>query len=156
MDILSYRAADRNSILNYSLAPESLAFTRTPREALAYGRGRHGYYPYLCLADKQLVGFFVLDAGADKYRYTADSSGLLLRSFSVADPYRGKGYAKAILKQIPDFIAENFPQFKTVVLGVNKQNKIAVNLYRNHGFSETGRTYVNTKGRQLIMEMHLQ
>ena len=42
-------------------------------------------------ADAQIVGFFILDSGADRLLYSDNPRALLLRAISIAPAQQGKG-----------------------------------------------------------------
>ena len=48
-------------------------------------------------AGTEIVGFFILDSGADLRHYSDNPHALLLRSMSIAPAQQGKGYARAAL-----------------------------------------------------------
>lgn len=119
------------------------------------------YHSILCIDNEQLVTFFVLDNGKDKYKYTNRSDSILLRSFSTDSRHTRKGYAKECLKLLPQFIKMNYPDISEVVLGVNEKNPAAIQLYENCGFHDTFKKYYSEKsyqkhkGYQKILAMKL-
>jgi len=50
----------------------------------------------------------------------------------VREEYRGKGYGEILLNQTYDILKKK--GIKRVLLKVGKKNKIAINLYKKHGF----------------------
>jgi diamine N-acetyltransferase len=55
--------------------------------------------------------------------------------------FQGKGYGKEALKQVFDYISSKpFGPSRTVVLTCNPGNEVAMHLYHQIGFTETGRS----------------
>ena len=103
-------------------------------------------------ADAEIVGFFILDSGADLRHYSDNPHALLLRSMSFAPAQQGKGYARAALgaARLHPLLRAHFPDGGEIVLGVNHANHAAIALYQRCGFSDSGRTYMGVKGLQYI------
>ena len=103
-------------------------------------------------ADAEIVGFFILDSGADLRHYSDNPHALLLRSMSIAPAQQGKGYARAALgaARLHPLLRAHFPDGGEIVLGVNHANHAAIALYQRCGFSDSGRTYMGVKGLQYI------
>lgn len=150
MLIRPYQSGDQQAVEAYYLREEAKPFTRSPQEALAYGLSCETYRPFLCFEGEVLVASFVLDGGEDRLIYTDKANSLLLRSFSVDSRFEGQGHAKAVLAQLSDLMHQYFPHIKEVVLGVNADNKRAINLYSHNGFEDTGDIYQGPKGAQQI------
>ncbi len=83
-------------------------------------------------------------------------NGLLFRSFSLDVNFRGQGLSKTIMADIIPFVQTNFPDINVVVLTVNDANMTAARLYQRMGYSDTGRTFMGEKGKQLIFEKWLE
>ncbi|SFN84296.1 diamine N-acetyltransferase [Pseudobutyrivibrio sp. UC1225] len=57
----------------------------------------------------------------------------------IDEKYQGKGYGKAALEQVMSYIGTKpFGDSNRVTLTCNKENKLALALYKNLGFEETG------------------
>ncbi|STY87262.1 Uncharacterised protein [Moraxella ovis] len=84
--------------LSYEPGDEQIQFTVLPKDWLDDERA--DAYKAVILDDDlhQVVGFFVLDIGQDKYRYTDNPNAVLLRSMSINPVFQGKGYAKRALE----------------------------------------------------------
>ena len=93
-------------------------------------------------AGTEIVGFFILDSGADLRHYSDNPHALLLRSMSIAPAQQGKGYARAALgaARLHPLLRAHFPDGGEIVLGVNHANHAAIALYQRCGFSDSGRT----------------
>jgi ribosomal protein S18 acetylase RimI-like enzyme len=66
---------------------------------------------------------------------TFDGRRIHLHHFGILPEYQGKGLSKLLLKESLAFVKKKGYQVK---LEVHKNNKIAVNLYRNSGFDYLG------------------
>jgi GNAT superfamily N-acetyltransferase len=102
------------------------------------------------------VGLFQLNTGLEKMDYGSNPQSILLRSFSINPAFQGKGMAKEILRQLPDFIRRNFPEVNEVLLSVNKRNPHAHRLYSDAGFTDTGRLMNGPFGEQYILSFKLK
>ncbi|EST10863.1 GCN5 family acetyltransferase [Sporolactobacillus laevolacticus DSM 442] len=131
---------------------EDIQFTGHPREAVELAEKEPDRHAILILHGQALVGFFVLHGWAGAKKYTDDQHALLLRTFSIDTRHQGKGYAKQAMKQLPDFVRTNFSDIERVVLGVNRANYPAQNLYLRNGFSDTGRRVIGAHGEQYVFE----
>ena len=103
-------------------------------------------------AGTEIVGFFILDSGADLRHYSDNPHALLLRSMSIAPAQQGKGYARAALgaARLHPLVRAHFPDGDEIVLGVHHANHAAITFYQRCGFSDSGRTYMGVKGLQYI------
>ena len=69
----------------------------------------------------------------------------------VADQYQGKGYGKAGLQALIEYMQAKY-QCKTIFLDVSPENQIAIRLYENAGFKNTGKI----QGHSHIFELALE
>ena len=137
----------------YPLTAEQLEFTGHPVDMLkneALSRN-----PVTIMAGNQIVGFFVLDSGDDRYRYTENPNSILLRGFSIHPDYQRQGIAQKAIQALPTFIHKQFPQFDEVVLGVNERNEAAAHVYIKAGFKDEGRRYDGSKGQQIVLHLYI-
>lgn len=137
----------------YRLNASQQAFTAMPGEWLDGDRTlERDKLAITIFADAEIVGFFILDSGADLRHYSDNPHALLLRSMSIAPAQQGKGYARAALgaARLHPLLRAHFPDGGEIVLGVNHANHAAIALYQRCGFSDSGRTYMGVKGLQYI------
>lgn len=101
------------------------------------------------------VGFFALEEGEKVYKYSNNPMARVLTSFSIDSGSQGKGLAKRGLKLLPSFVKEVLPNINEVVLGVNKRNIAAINLYLKTGFVDKNQVYDGPKGPQHILHLNI-
>ena len=150
--LVPYHPDHQQAFRFYPLTPEQLEFTLHPLEILKI----EGYSrtPITIFASNQIVGFFVLDVGNDRFNYTENPLSILLRGYSIHPDVQGQGIAQKSLQALPTFISKEFPKFDEVVLGVNERNEAAKHVYMKAGFKDEGRRFMGTKGQQDVL--HLQ
>lgn len=147
MRLVPYDPSFQSYIENYYV--EDLSYTGLPKDILH--NSKETFFPVLCFEKDQLVCFFILDSGKDKFQYTKDKNSLLLRAFSTDSYHTKKGYATSALNQLSFFVREHFPSITNVCLGVNEKNKLAIHLYEKVGFENTHKTFNGPKGVQKIL-----
>ena len=106
------------------------------------------------LADGQPVGFFVLDNGALCLNHQRQPGAVLLRSLSINPAYQGQGIAKAAVAahRLDAVVRQHDPDSQRLILGVNRCNTVARDLYLAAGFYDTG-VYINgVAGAQHIFQ----
>ena len=151
-----YQNAHYAALTAYRLPDEQNSFTAPPREWLNDTPLPAHIHPVSILDHDEPIGFFILDNGDDKYRYTGNPHALLLRSMSIHPAHQGKGAGKQALLALPAFVAAHSPAATEIVLGVHHQNHGANALYQRVGFHDTGRLYHGIKGAQHIMSLDLE
>ena len=84
---------------------------------------------YAIYLDKKIIGMVILDEKGNEgvYEFT---------DLFIADDYRGKGYAAEAMNAILDHFREK--NAKAVRMQVNKENAIAIHVYKKCGFEEVG------------------
>ena len=150
MKLRLYRASDQEALAAYQLADQT--FSSHPNDAVAVQGER---YAVLGLDDRQIVTFLILDAGEDKETYGGQADSLLLRSFSTDDRFRRRGYGRQTLTLLPDFIKEQLPSYKSIILGVNEKNLAASQLYRQAGFTKQPQRILGPAGWQEVYELKI-
>ena len=78
------------------------------------------------------------------------------RGFLIDQKHQGKGYGKKAAILLNNYILENYPRFKGIVLTVKCKNKAAYNCYKSAGFFDTNELYHGgPAGPEHIMRMKL-
>ncbi|MFC0820833.1 GNAT family N-acetyltransferase [Moraxella marmotae] len=141
--------------LSYVLSDEQQQFTVLP--SVWFDDDNLHAHKVAILDNGRAVGFFVLDFGQDKYRYTDDAHAVLLRSMSINPAFQGKGYAKNALNlnHLQQFCQTHIPLCHQIVLGVNHANWPAQRIYEKLGFVKQARTVMGQKGEQWVYALNL-
>ncbi len=88
--------------------------------------------PFGIYKEDEMVGYVMVIYDYDIPEYN-------IWHMMIDEEYQGKGYGKAALKCILSYIvAKPFGDSNRVTLTCNEDNKLALALYRNIGFTETG------------------
>jgi RimJ/RimL family protein N-acetyltransferase len=151
MELKEYQEKYQADIANYFLTDEMLYFTGTPQENVRISQDDPNHHSILAFSNQKLVTFFVLDECPQKANFTDEKNALLLRSFSTDARHLRKGYGRAALRLLPDFVNNHFPETKQIVLAVNKKNSAAKKLYQSVGFIESGNERMGPKGPQYLL-----
>ncbi len=125
MRLKFYETCDDSLIERYAITTEQLSFTKSPKESIELAKLDRNRHAILVLAEDKLVSFFVLHEKDGVIPYSTNEAALLIRSFSTDYHEQGKGYAKAALQLLPEFVQTHFPHINELVLGVNVPNKSA-------------------------------
>lgn len=143
----------RDALSRFELSDEQHVFTSLPLRKIAMAPDAHHV---VVVKGGEAAGYFCLEQGEKKDRYTANSSAVLLTSFSVTTAFQGKGVAANAITKLKDYIRLHFPQVNEVVLGVNERNRAAQSLYLRYGFTDQGERYEGPKGKQLVLSMAIE
>lgn len=112
------------------------------------------HQPVVVLEDREPVGFFVLDSGAEVARFVPVPGRIGLRSFFVDRRHQGRGVGLAALRAVPAFVRVHHPGREAVALTVNLQNQAALRVYLRAGFRDTGRLFHGgPHGPQHVLEL---
>lgn len=116
------------------LKPEQEAFVSHPIRSLAQA---YVYYhqctPFGIYAGEKMVGYVMVI-----YDYDEESYNIWHMMIDQAE--QGKGYGKAALQRVLDYIREKpFGDSAHVLLTCNPENHPALHLYKALGFTESGR-----------------
>lgn len=145
---------DRARVAAYPL--EDPTFTATPQQALAIARDDDRRLPLMVLNATEMVGFLVLITGADVQEVGANpATAVLIRSLSIAETQRGRGFAATALTLLPAFVRQRYPAATELTLAVDHGNLPAQKLYAKVGYVDTGRRGYGTYGEQIILTQAL-
>lgn len=118
-------------------------------------------HPHLILDDGIVVGFFLLDIN---YLSSLNlgiatvslSSALGIRALLIGGEFQGRGLATQMLRALPSYLNESYPERSAVYLTVNCRNVAAYQCYLKAGFQDTGNLYHGgPAGPQHIMMLHV-
>ncbi|MEH7087076.1 GNAT family N-acetyltransferase [Neobacillus drentensis] len=155
MQFYFYNEGFKNAIDQYQLNEEQLRFTGDPRDCIKLSNEDSERSSILAMENNHLVTFFVLHINEGVKPYSDNDHAILLRAFSTDFRHQGKGHAKQVLMQLPDFVKENFREINEIVLAVNVGNAAAQALYKKCGFIDEGERRMGPKGELIIMSYYL-
>lgn len=153
IELVEYTDTYDEHLSNYHLPEEQLQFTSMPLDKIKNPNVSNSASHILVLENGVPVGYFALEDGEKLLKYSNNSHARLLTAFSIDSRYQGKGLAKKGLQLLPKFVKHNLPRTDEIVLGVNKRNKPAYNLYLKTGFVDENETYEGPKGPQHILHL---
>ena len=88
--------------------------------------------PFGIYHEEKMVGYVMVIYDYDVPEYD-------IWHMMIDEAHQGKGYGKAAFEQVLSYIATNpFGESDRVTLTCNRENEIALKLYRDMGFCETG------------------
>jgi len=90
------------------------------------------YIPFAIYDDQKMVGF-IMHAYEE---HTTNS--YWINGFLIDKQFQGNGYGKLAFTKMIKWIVNKFQQCKEIRLTVHKDNKLAMNLYKQSGFTPTG------------------
>ncbi|MDQ0195091.1 nucleotidyltransferase family protein [Paenibacillus wynnii] len=156
ISLFLYEEKYKESLMAFQLPAEQAEFTGLPSETLESAINDINKYAVVIVHEDMAVGFFILHTGegiADFYG--PYSHAMLLRAFLINCVSQGKGYAKAAILRLPEFMRSHFPSVHEVVLAVNEKNTAADRLYSHTGFCDNGLRRMGKKGVQKILQYDL-
>ena len=145
MDELSLQEVTRENwraALNLAVFPDQQRFIAdyVPIAVIALAKAyiRPGgliWTPYAFYADQQMVGF------AELAYEPGNPDNYWLFHFFIDHRYQGRGYGKAALHLLLQYIKDHHPQCHSLKLTVHPENTRAHHLYTSVGFQPTGATF---------------
>lgn len=139
----------------FYLPPDKLQFSCYPLEKI-YDLNLPKETIHVLLMNENIpVGYFALETGEKVLKYTKNQNARLLTAFSINDAFQGNGFAKKGLQLLPHFVKKNVRNVNEIVLGVNKKNTAAINLYKKTGFVDHHKTFLGPIGEQHIMHLDI-
>ncbi|MBD0383061.1 GNAT family N-acetyltransferase [Paenibacillus sedimenti] len=155
IELAFYKDEYREALENYYLTEEQLQFTASPTLALEMCMSDKDRHPIVILTANHPSGFFVLHTGENISPFTTNPRAILLRAFSINHEHQGKGYAKQVLRMLPEFVQEQYREADEIVLAVNDTNSLARRLYEKSGFIDKGNRRQLDMGEQIILHYSL-
>ncbi|MFT9819383.1 GNAT family N-acetyltransferase [Lysinibacillus sp. NPDC056185] len=155
MRLKFYEENDDHLIERYTITEEQLRYTMSPKESIELVKQDKNRHAILVLDEDKLVTFFVLHENDGVKPYSSNEHAILIRAFSTDFYEQGKGYAKAALQLLPDFVLQHFPNINELVLGVNLPNTAAQSLYKKCGFVDEGRLAKGFRDEIKVMSYYM-
>ena len=152
--------ADVEWVYHLQLPPEQLRFGGRIEEVTAEDEPDCDYH--CAVAGEDIVGFFKLDRAYHLRVPTAplaecgyEKGDLGLRMVIVGQQYQGKGYGKALMAALPNYILTVY-NAKRAFLTVNFENPRARHVYLANGWTDTGLIYKDGgAGPQHILKLEI-
>ncbi|MED4888332.1 GNAT family N-acetyltransferase [Lysinibacillus sp. FSL R7-0073] len=151
-----YEDMAHSLVEQYTITEEQLRYTKSPKDSIELAKEDDSRHAVLALDGDKLVTFFVLHEKEGVKPYSSNEQALLIRSFSTDYHEQGKGYAKAVLQLLPDFVRQHFPLINELVLGVNIPNVTAQALYIKCGFVDKGKQATGFGEELKIMSYYMK
>ncbi|KFN01131.1 GNAT family N-acetyltransferase [Bacillus clarus] len=93
------------------------------------------YVPFVIYDNNLMVGFIM-------HAFEANTKDMYwINGFIIDKKYQGKGYGKAALNEMINWIQNKFKECQEIRLTVHEDNIHAKRLYENYGFKELGHVY---------------
>lgn len=101
------------------------------------------------------VAFLILDVGPSMVAIHRPGT-VGVRGFYVDADHQGRGYGTAVLRALPAYVRERYPDADRIALTVNVINPVAQRAYFRAGFVDTGQRYsAIPSAPQLVLEYRL-
>lgn len=156
IELKEYTDHYKEEISLFYLPEEKLQFTSYPIDKI-YNSNVSEDTIHVMIMNKNIpVGYFALEGGEKRLKYTLNKNARLLTSFSINNEYQGKGFAKEGLRQISLFVKRKNQEINEIVLGVNKRNTAAIQLYKKVGFEDQHEVFIGPKGEQHILHLRIR
>ncbi|MFS0560593.1 GNAT family protein [Terribacillus sp. 179-K 1B1 HS] len=155
MKLIRFQEEHTNVVNTYSLSEEQLRFTGHPAKSIPLCREEPNRHAILGMDENRLVTYFLLHEQEGVQPFSDNPNAILLRTLSTDYHHLGKGYGKAALLQLPEFVQIQFPHIDEIVLAVNEANEFARKLYGKYGYQDTGRRVMGSKGILIVMSYPL-
>lgn len=144
---------NKHQINTYTLSKDDLLFTSHPRVALQEAVKNVNCHPVVFIDSGIITTFFVLQY--NNTPYSSNENALILKSFSTDSRHQRKGYAKAALRQLNQYVKNNYDSINEVVLAVNSKNAPAIQLYSECGFADTNTRILTDRGTLCILALSI-
>lgn len=122
-------------ILQLQVKESQKSFVATTSKSLAYAYvSRDAVSPYGIYEEEQLIGYVSLIFDENDQMYN-------IWHFLIDAKYQGYGYGKKAMRAVMYNIREKaYGLTNTIALGVDLNNKLAIHLYEEFGFIDSGET----------------
>jgi GNAT superfamily N-acetyltransferase len=146
----------RSRVLELAPLPEQEPFSGAARDTLPTAEVTPGRVGVVALLEGKPFGFLMLDVGPEVRTYAPGDGVVGVRGVYVDAGSQGRGLGTAMLRALPAFARERYPEARRLALTVNVSNPRAIRTYLRAGFVDTGRMYYGGRlGPQHVLEMPL-
>jgi len=135
--------------------PEQQRFSGRAADTLALA-GNARRRAVVALDDEgEPVAFMILDTGPSMVAVHQPGT-VGVRGFYVGADHQGRGIGTAVLRALPAYVREHYPDADRIALTVNVVNEPAQRAYFRAGFVDTGERYSAVPNApQLVLEYRL-
>ena len=141
-------------VLHLALAPGQEAFVGRIEQMVA--EARESVELHAIQGGAEAVGFFKIDRDYGQDSGFAGPGDTGLRGMLIGAQYQGRGYGRAALTALPDYLRATYPELGLVRLTVNTANTRALGLYLATGWRDTGELWHGHRsGPQHILALDL-
>jgi GNAT superfamily N-acetyltransferase len=146
----------RSRVLELAPFPEQEPFSGAARDTLPTAEVTPGRVGVVALLGDEPFGFLMLDVGPEVRAYAPGDGVVGVRGVYVDASSQGRGLGTAMLRELPPFARDRYPEARRLALTVNVTNPRAIRTYLRAGFVDTGRMYYGGRlGPQHVLEMPL-
>jgi RimJ/RimL family protein N-acetyltransferase len=146
----------RAHVMALAPLPEQEPFSGAARDTLPAAELTPGRVGVVALADGVPFGFLMLDVGPEVRVYAPGDGVVGVRGVYVDAASQGRGLGTEMLRALPPFARERYPDATHLALTVNTSNPRAIRVYLRSGFTDTGRFYHGGRlGPQHVLELAL-
>ena len=146
----------RARVLALAPLPEQEPFSGAARDTLPVAEVTPGRVGVVALLDGEPFGYLMLDVGPEVRTYAPGDGVVGVRGVYVDAASQGRGLGTAMLRALPAFARERYPEATRLALTVNVSNLHAIRAYLRAGFVDTGRMYHGGRlGPQHVLELPL-
>lgn len=137
--IIKYSEIYSEQVKNLSVEEAQLAYVGTIEWLFENKLDKWKFH--LILKDETVVGFFNIDENYPNQYDFAGTDEVGLRGFFIDTRYQGKGYGKAAVVALDEYLSLHYGDRKSMILTVNCKNKLAYKAYLSGGFIDSGELY---------------
>ncbi len=147
----------RDRVIALEPHPEQIRYSGRARDTLGLTRGLQVRRAVTALDDDgEPFAFMILDTGASMIAVHRPGT-VGVRAFYVAAERQGRGLGTEVLRALPTYVREHYPDADRIALTVNHQNDVARRAYLRAGFRDTGQRYTaGPLGPQHVLELALK
>ncbi|PAF20925.1 hypothetical protein CHH49_12810 [Terribacillus saccharophilus] len=156
MKLIRFQETHASLVDAYVLSEEQLRFTAHPSKSIPLCKAEPNRHAILGIENDRLVVYFALHEQEGVQPYSDNLKAILLRTLSTEYHELGKGYGKAAMQRLPEFVQLQFPHIDEIVLAVNVANEFARKLYTKFGYQDTGCRVMGSKGMLIVMSYPLE
>ena len=103
-----------------------------------------------------IIGFFKVDLDLSRMIERLPKGSLGIRGLLIGGQYQGRGYGKALLRALPDYLRACYPDTRDFWLSVDVSNDVATKCYQDAGWQLSGPQRSGRAGKEHVMRLALR